>query len=94
MKGYENAINALDAIRGMSEGDKYYDRDARIPLVYVRQELTENGGDDYHFIVGIRGASSEIKRKYDYINDKVFDTAQEAADYIIAIAEKENGGSV
>ena len=93
MKGYENAIKAIDAIRGMKEGNKYYG-DARIPLVYVRHELTEKGGEDYHFIVGIRGASQEIKSKYNYVNDKVFDTAQEAADYIIAIAENENGGTV
>lgn len=92
MKGYKNAISAINAIRGMNEGNKYYETDATIPLVYVRHELIERGGDEYHFIVGIRGASQEIKKKYSYVDDMVFETAQEAADYIIAIAEKENGG--
>lgn len=93
MKGYENAIKEMNAIRGMEEGNRYYDNDSRIPLVYVRPELVDEDQDEYKFSARIRHAAPEIMDKYlPLLRKKLFDTAQEAADYILAIAEKENGG--
>ena len=93
MKGHENAIRAMMQIRGMEEGNRYYDPRSPIPLVYVRPELVDKETDEYKFSAMIRHAKDEMREKYHPIlRNKLFDTAQEAADYILAIAEKENGG--
>ncbi len=93
MKGHENAIKAIMQIRGMEEGNRYYDPRSPIPLVYVRPELVDREADEYKFSARIRHAEPEIMEKYlPKLREKLFDTAQEAADYILAIAEKENGG--
>lgn len=93
MKGHENAIKAMMQIRGMEEGNRYYPPRSRIPLVYVRPELVDRESDEYKFSASIRHAEPEIMEKYlPMLRKKLFDTAQEAADYILAIAEKENGG--
>lgn len=92
MKGYEKALDAVMSIREMSEGNLYFSQDSKIPLVYVRPILYDVENDEYKFRVGVRDTSREIYYQYKFIFDKVFDTAQEAADYIIALAKKENGG--
>ena len=92
MKGYERALDAVMSIREMSEGNLYFSQDSKIPLVYVRPILHDRENDEYKFRVGIRNMSQEIYAQYKFVFDKVFDSAQEAADYIIAIAKKENGG--
>lgn len=93
MKGHENAIRAMEQIRGMEDGNRYFPPRSRIPLVYVRPELVDEESDEYKFIALIRHAEPEIMEKYlPMLRKKLFDTAQEAADYILAFAEKENGG--
>lgn len=91
MKGYERALDEMMRIRGMDEGNLYFPQGSRIPLVYVRPILYDEKNSEYRFRCGIRHVSQEVHAKYKSISDKVFVTAQEAADYIIAIAKKENG---
>ena len=92
MKGYENAINAMNEIRGMETGNKYYEPDSPIPIAYVRPYLVDEAEDTYLFMVGIRYATDEMRDKYlDDLKKKTFEKAQDAADYIIDIADKENG---
>lgn len=92
MKGFDRALDAVMSIREMSEGNLYFSQDSKIPLVYVRPILSDETADEYKFRVGIRYASSSVRAKYSTLSEKLFDTAQEAADYIIALAKKENGG--
>ena len=92
MRGEERAFNEMMSIQGMSEGNLYFPPESKIPLVYVRPILYDEKNEAYKFRVGIRHAKEDVRAKYSFIADMLFDTAQEAADYIIALAKKENGG--